>query len=155
MQQVPQVTQIPLQRFTYVPKFQPAQNFQKQNNLAFPAHRQQFQPTQNVEFDGKRLRKAVTRKTVDYNSSVINYVEVSINLIIRHEHCGLYYALILYFLLVFLLFFHYTDLYVFSKQLNFILSLFYTAITVFFTMLLSMKINNLESYNIIFFINNL
>ena len=30
----------------------------------------------NVQFDGKRMRKAVVRKTVDYNTSVIKYLEV-------------------------------------------------------------------------------
>ena len=31
---------------------------------------------QNVLFDGKRMRKAMHRKTVDYNSAVIQYMEV-------------------------------------------------------------------------------
>lgn len=31
-----------------------------------------------VGFDGKMLRKATARKTVDYNSSVIRYLEVMI-----------------------------------------------------------------------------
>lgn len=71
--QAPQVA--PPQRFFHVPKFQP-QTFQKQaTHVAFPAQRQHAQPTQVIEFDGKRLRKAVTRKTVDYNSSVIKYLE--------------------------------------------------------------------------------
>lgn len=70
--QAPQI--VPTQRFSYVPKFQP-QTFQK-TNVAFTPQRQQ-NSSQNVEFDGKRLRKAVTRKTVDYNSSVIKYLEVS------------------------------------------------------------------------------
>lgn len=30
------------------------------------------------DFDGKRLRKSVMRKTVDYNSSVIKELEVSL-----------------------------------------------------------------------------
>lgn len=30
---------------------------------------------QSIEFDGKRLRKAVARKTVDYNTSVVEYLE--------------------------------------------------------------------------------
>lgn len=33
-------------------------------------------PGQVVMFDGKRMRKAVHRKTVDYNSAVIKYLEV-------------------------------------------------------------------------------
>ena len=32
-------------------------------------------PFQNAEFDGKRLRKAVARKTVDYNSSIVKMLE--------------------------------------------------------------------------------
>lgn len=32
------------------------------------------------DFDGKRLRKSVMRKTVDYNSSVIKELEVCIKL---------------------------------------------------------------------------
>ncbi|KAH7955337.1 hypothetical protein HPB52_000372 [Rhipicephalus sanguineus] len=30
---------------------------------------------QSIEFDGKRLRKAVARKTVDYNAAVVEYLE--------------------------------------------------------------------------------
>lgn len=33
------------------------------------------------DFDGKRLRKSVMRKTVDYNSSVIKELEVSLIII--------------------------------------------------------------------------
>ncbi|KAF8764686.1 pre-mRNA 3' end processing protein WDR33 like protein [Argiope bruennichi] len=73
--QAPQVAQ-GVQRFSYVPKFQPPQNFQKPNHVAYTQHKQHLQQTtQNIEFDGKRLRKAVTRKTVDYNTSVIKYLE--------------------------------------------------------------------------------
>ncbi|XP_077511591.1 WD repeat domain 33 isoform X2 [Amblyomma americanum] len=32
-------------------------------------------PMQSIEFDGKRLRKAVARKTVDYNTAVVEYLE--------------------------------------------------------------------------------
>lgn len=31
---------------------------------------------QPITFDGKRMRKAVMRKTVDYNSSVVKQIEV-------------------------------------------------------------------------------
>lgn len=31
---------------------------------------------QPITFDGKRMRKAVMRKTVDYNSSVVKLIEV-------------------------------------------------------------------------------
>ena len=38
--------------------------------------KQQMMAAQNVTYDGKRMRKAVYRKTVDYNSSIVNYLEV-------------------------------------------------------------------------------
>ena len=31
----------------------------------------------NPSFDGKRMRKAIHRKTIDYNPSMIHYLEVS------------------------------------------------------------------------------
>lgn len=37
--------------------------------------RQGLAQMQSIEFDGKRLRKAVARKTVDYNTAVIEYLE--------------------------------------------------------------------------------
>lgn len=40
------------------------------------ARQQQMMNAQNVTYDGKRMRKAVYRKTVDYNSSAVNYLEV-------------------------------------------------------------------------------
>lgn len=40
------------------------------------------QDTLQDEFDGKRLRKSVMRKTVDYNSAIIKSLEVSINVIV-------------------------------------------------------------------------
>lgn len=53
--------------------------FQKNNNSSFyvfqprpPANPQVYQAT---EFDGKRLRKAIARKTVDYNSSTVKLLE--------------------------------------------------------------------------------
>lgn len=33
------------------------------------------------DFDGKRLRKSVMRKTVDYNSSIIKALEVSLHFV--------------------------------------------------------------------------
>lgn len=33
-------------------------------------------PISQDDFDGKRLRKSVMRKTVDYNSSIVNALEV-------------------------------------------------------------------------------
>ncbi|GFY57604.1 pre-mRNA 3' end processing protein WDR33 [Trichonephila inaurata madagascariensis] len=75
-----QATQIsPVQRFPYVPKFLPPPNFPKPNHVAFTSHRQHLQQgAQVIEFDGKRLRKAVTRKTVDYNTSVIKHLEARV-----------------------------------------------------------------------------
>ncbi|GIY26002.1 hypothetical protein CDAR_439702 [Caerostris darwini] len=73
---------ITVQRFPgFAPKFPPPpQSFQKPNNhVAFTPHRQLQQgSSQIIEFDGKRLRKAVTRKTVDYNTSVIKYLEARV-----------------------------------------------------------------------------
>lgn len=36
------------------------------------------------DFDGKRLRKSVMRKTVDYNASIIKALEVSLHLLSLH-----------------------------------------------------------------------
>ncbi|CAK9301956.1 unnamed protein product [Gordionus sp. m RMFG-2023] len=36
---------------------------------------QHYTPNQALNFDGKRMRKSVNRKTVDYNSSIIKYLE--------------------------------------------------------------------------------
>ncbi len=38
----------------------------------------QMQPG-DVGFDGKMLRKAMARKTIDYNTSAVRYLEVNIN----------------------------------------------------------------------------
>lgn len=35
-------------------------------------------PMTQDDFDGKRLRKSVMRKTVDYNSSIVREIEVSV-----------------------------------------------------------------------------
>lgn len=55
----------------------PAKSFIKPSTSFY-----QFQPRppvpsihQSAEYDGKRLRKAVARKTVDYNSSVVKMLE--------------------------------------------------------------------------------
>lgn len=37
-------------------------------------------PMTQDDFDGKRLRKSVMRKTVDYNASIIKALEVSVDL---------------------------------------------------------------------------
>lgn len=45
---------------------------QMMNSMGLP-----MQMMGEVGFDGKMLRKAMARKTVDYNPSVVNYLEVS------------------------------------------------------------------------------
>uniref|UniRef100_T1J4C0 Uncharacterized protein n=1 Tax=Strigamia maritima TaxID=126957 RepID=T1J4C0_STRMM len=66
------------QRFFHTPRFN--SNFQKGNNYFNPhpykQHGGNAQPAQNIEFDGKRLRKAVVRKTIDYNSAIIHQLQV-------------------------------------------------------------------------------
>ncbi|XP_037830345.1 pre-mRNA 3' end processing protein WDR33 [Kryptolebias marmoratus] len=60
------------QRFFHMPRFQhqaPRQVFYKRPDIA------QQQAMQQLTFDGKRMRKAVNRKTIDYNPSVIRYLE--------------------------------------------------------------------------------
>ena len=60
-------------RFFHMPRFQhqaPRQVFYKRPDFA------QQQAMQQLTFDGKRMRKAVNRKTIDYNPSVIRYLEV-------------------------------------------------------------------------------
>ncbi|KAG5847699.1 hypothetical protein ANANG_G00128960 [Anguilla anguilla] len=59
-------------RFFHMPRFQhqaPRQLFYKRPDFA------QQQAMQQLTFDGKRMRKAVNRKTIDYNPSVISYLE--------------------------------------------------------------------------------
>ncbi|KAG8580749.1 hypothetical protein GDO81_007407 [Engystomops pustulosus] len=59
-------------RFFHMPRFQhqaPRQLFYKRPDYA------QQQAMQQLTFDGKRMRKAVNRKTIDYNPSVIKYLE--------------------------------------------------------------------------------
>lgn len=58
-----------------MPRFQhqaPRQLFYKRPDFA------QQQAMQQLTFDGKRMRKAVNRKTIDYNPSVIRYLEVTL-----------------------------------------------------------------------------
>ncbi|MBN3288896.1 WDR33 protein, partial [Polyodon spathula] len=59
-------------RFFHMPRFQhqaPRQLFYKRPDFA------QQQAMQQLTFDGKRMRKAVNRKTIDYNPSVIRHIE--------------------------------------------------------------------------------
>uniref|UniRef100_H3CH47 pre-mRNA 3' end processing protein WDR33 n=2 Tax=Tetraodon nigroviridis TaxID=99883 RepID=H3CH47_TETNG len=59
------------QRFFHMPRFQhqaPRQVFYKRPDFA------QQQAMQQLTFDGKRMRKAVNRKTIDYNPSVIKHL---------------------------------------------------------------------------------
>lgn len=67
-------------RFFHMPRFQhqaPRQLFYKRPDFA------QQQAMQQLTFDGKRMRKAVNRKTIDYNPSVIKYLEVSLVLLLQ------------------------------------------------------------------------
>ncbi|RVE61328.1 hypothetical protein OJAV_G00169650 [Oryzias javanicus] len=60
------------QRFFHMPRFQhqaPRQVFYKRPDFA------QQQAMQQLTFDGKRMRKAVNRKTIDYNPSVIRHLQ--------------------------------------------------------------------------------
>lgn len=62
------------QRFFHMPRFQhqaPRQVFYKRPDFA------QQQAMQQLTFDGKRMRKAVNRKTIDYNPSVIKHLGVT------------------------------------------------------------------------------
>lgn len=62
------------QRFFHMPRFQhqaPRQVFYKRPDFA------QQQAMQQLTFDGKRMRKAVNRKTIDYNPSVIRHLGVT------------------------------------------------------------------------------
>lgn len=77
--------------YTFTPgnTSQPPPNFTSTPRPPFQPHHAQpggtFQPPgpggkrfigPDLCFDGKRMRKAVSRKTVDYNTSVVNYLEV-------------------------------------------------------------------------------
>jgi hypothetical protein len=46
------------------------------NTAINPNQRHVYFPRQNQVYDGKRMRQAVTRKTVDFNSSAARYIEV-------------------------------------------------------------------------------
>ena len=72
-------------RFFHMPRFQAPPQLQskpfinlKGTNHHYQTHNQ-MSATQQGTFDGKRMRRAVYRKTVDYNCSVINYIEVRTN----------------------------------------------------------------------------
>jgi len=71
------------QKFFQQPRFQGS--YQKTNNFfnAQPFRHNQHQhphpgAAQGVEFDGKRLRKAVIRKTIDYNSAIVRQLELRV-----------------------------------------------------------------------------
>lgn len=66
------------QRFFHMPRFQhqaPRQVFYKRPDFA------QQQAMQQLTFDGKRMRKAVNRKTIDYNPSVIKHLGVTTSVV--------------------------------------------------------------------------
>ena len=52
------------------------------------------------DFDGKRLRKSVMRKTVDYNSAIIKELEVS-----EHLNINLYFTMCNFIILILLFLF--------------------------------------------------
>lgn len=68
------------------PNFQPQQNYQPRPfNPNYHPHHKPFYKQYNKhmqvqdDFDGKRLRKSVMRKTIDYNASIVRALEVNIN----------------------------------------------------------------------------
>lgn len=72
------------------PSFQapPPMGFHQQRPFNPNFHHKPFYKSYNKhgmqvqdDFDGKRLRKSVMRKTVDYNSSIVKALEVNIPLI--------------------------------------------------------------------------
>lgn len=67
------------------PNFQPQQGYQpRPYNPNFHHHKPFYKSYNNKhggmqtqdDFDGKRLRKSVMRKTIDYNSSIVRALEV-------------------------------------------------------------------------------
>ncbi|CAH1239411.1 WDR5 [Branchiostoma lanceolatum] len=69
----------PPQRFFYMPRFQYNQN------QTYHGYYRRFQPRMHapdtrdgVTFDGKRMRKSIQRKTIDYNPSCIQHLETRI-----------------------------------------------------------------------------
>ena len=62
----------------YPPQQQQAQQ-QQQANASANAGAVPFQApnrNQGMVFDGKRMRKAISRKYIDYNATVLNYIHV-------------------------------------------------------------------------------
>lgn len=66
--------QAPQQSLKIVPK--PATTSTAQPATASAESQDDNRFRQPITFDGKRMRKAVMRKTVDYNSSVVKLIEV-------------------------------------------------------------------------------
>lgn len=71
------------------PSFQPQQGFHQPRMNFHPNHNFHHKPFYKSyrghggmqvqdDFDGKRLRKSVMRKTVDYNSSIVKALEVKV-----------------------------------------------------------------------------
>jgi hypothetical protein len=52
--------------------------YRPQLRMPPPPPGQMMMPGPEVGFDGKMLRKTMARKTVDYNPSVVKYLEVRI-----------------------------------------------------------------------------
>lgn len=68
---MPGATRAP--RFFHMPRFQGPP--QLQSRVHYKLNTFNSMQNQMITFDGKRMRRAVYRKTVDYNTSVINYLE--------------------------------------------------------------------------------
>ena len=61
---------------SFRPQFNNSNQFSKGPNVGHYVFQPRPPPVyQATEFDGKRLRKAVARKTVDYNTSITNWIE--------------------------------------------------------------------------------
>ena len=63
-------------RFFHMPQFHGPPQLQSKPFINLKANGPQTSTATQGMFDGKRMRRAVYRKTVDYNTSVINYIEV-------------------------------------------------------------------------------
>ena len=70
-------------RFNPLPGQMPAdhggQHQQRQGRLGYNPTRPYARPAQDsgTEYDGRRLRKSLVRKTVDYNAAVIKWLQVN------------------------------------------------------------------------------
>lgn len=63
-------------------------------------------PFSKMVFDGKRMRKAIQRRTVDYNHSVARWMQVSKSISILIKHCQINKNTFLMLSFFFFLFLH-------------------------------------------------